>query len=181
MTFTIPLEEVFSRFLVKIEGYDLFDPSISEQTRSDFLCSYARAAISEPFVRRLFSTLWLTEPFFGKDESGSYKVEGLLEFTLERETDEYMDRDFVLEVIAYGMALAWIEPKVQSLINLQQLVGTSNEKFYSQSTHIQQLRGLRNDLEIRRNHLISQRELMYNDYLDGQSSSAFLRKTSAIG
>lgn len=181
MTLTIRLEDIFSRFLMKTESYDLFDVNISDKMRSELLCSYARSAISEPFVRRLFLAVWLTEPYFGMDEDGTFKIDGLIEATFVREVDEYADEDFLCEILAYGMLLAWIEPKVNSLVNLKQFIGEADSKFYSQQTHLNALRDLRDDIEIKRNRLIDQRGTFYNDYLEGEALTATLRKTSATG
>ena len=178
MASTIKFEEMFSKFLLRIEGYDLFKPGITEEMRIKIISEYFKSAISPSYVRRLFNVIWVSEPSYLKDDENEdgYMVDGLIEFSMKRPTnDEKADRDFVLDVCSLGMAIAWVEPKVNSATSLLQFVGTADEKFYSQSNHLKELSALKENLEIQLRGLIRDRGFIYNDYLDGKSKTSELR------
>lgn len=76
------------------------------------------------------------------------------------------------------MVLGWIDPKVNSLTNIAQAFGTSDEKYYSQSAHLSELRALRDDTERRLRAMIRDRGYANNDYLDGNAASANIKTRS---
>lgn len=175
---SISFSEIYSSFFTKIEGYDLFDPNLSEETRNEFLCSYLHSALSDRYVSQLFSSITVIDPEVIIDEEGSYVVDGNIDYTLKYVSDDFSDEHFVIETLAYGMALAWVTPKVNSLVNMQMLISDSQTKFFSQKNHIDGLRSLRDDLESKRNNLIAMRGFVNNSYLDGASAASTLRSTS---
>ena len=172
---SIAFREIYSRFFTKTEGYDLFDPNLSEETRNEFLCSYLHSALSDRYVSQLFQSLTVTDPVVDDSETID---DGVVNYTLKYITNDFSDTEFIKEMLAYGMALAWVTPKVNSLTNIQMLVGTSQDRFYSQKNHIDGLRSLRDDLENERNNLIAMRGFANNTYLDGASASASLRSAT---
>ena len=169
---SISFSEIYSSFFTKIEGYDLFDPNLSEKTRSEFLCSYLRSALSDRYVSQLFSSLTVTDPVVLDNELID---DGVIEYTLKYTTDDFSDEHFVVEMLAYGMALSWVTPKVNSLTNIQMLVGTAQDKFYSQKNHLDGLMSLRDSLENKRNNIVAMRGFINNSYLDGSSPASTLR------
>lgn len=175
MATTIKFQEIFSRFLMKIEGYDLFDPNISNEMRNEIFNTYIHSATSASYIRRLFNVVWISDPVLYEDENGKYIVDGLLEFSMNHEVEKQADKEFVIEVLAYGMAYAWVEQKVNSSTNLLQLVGTSDEKYYSQQNHLSGLENLRDNIELKQRNLIRDRGFIYNDYLSGNAATASLR------
>lgn len=175
---SISFSEIYSSFFTKIEGYDLFDPNLSEETRNEFLCSYLHSALSDRYVSQLFSSITVTDPEVITDNDGSYVVDGNIDYTLKYVNDDFSDEHFVIEMLAYGMALAWVTPKVNSLINTQMLVSDAQTKWYSQANHITALKTMKDDLENKRNNMIAMRGFINNSYLDGASAASSLRSTS---
>lgn len=169
---SISFSEIYSSFFTKIEGYDLFDPNLSEETRNEFLCNYLHSALSDRYVSQLFESLTVTDSVVDDNEVVD---DGIVDYTLKYVTNDFSDSEFVKEMLAYGMALAWVTPKVNSLTNIQMLVGTAQDKFYSQKNHLDGLMSLRDSLENKRNNLIAMRGFVNNTYLDGGSAAASLR------
>ena len=161
-------KEVYSQFFLKVEGYDIFDKNISDEYREALLCSWLHSSIGKPYVNRLYSTVTLSDPY--QDEDGT------IEYELKNKIDEdFGDKQFVTEVLAYGMALCWLEPKVYSLTNIAQMFSTSDERFFSQSSHLSELRNLRDDLINHQRSLIRDRGYSNNSYINGTSRSSRLR------
>ena len=178
MTSQINYKEIYSQFFLKIEGYDIFDENISDEYREQLLCSWLHSSIGKPYVNRLFSTVTLTDPYQDEDpEIGEIiDMDGIIEYELKNKIDEgFNDKQFIIEVLAYGMALCWLEPKVYSLTNIAQFFGTSDEKFYAQQTHLSELRNLRDDLINHQRSLIRDRGYANNTYINGKSTSSRLR------
>lgn len=171
-------KEVYSQFFLKIEGYDIFDKNISDEYREALLCSWLHSSIGKPYVNRLFSTVTLSDPYQDEDpDTGELiDVDGMIEYELNNVIDEdFGDKQFVIEVLAYGMALCWLEPKIYSLTNIAQFFGTSDEKFYAQQAHLSELRNLRDDLINHQRSLIRDRGYSNNSYINGTSRSSRLR------
>ena len=152
---SIRYDAIYSRFFTKVEAFDLVDEDISEKTAREFLCNYLHSAVYDPYVRRLFASVSMN------DSSET------LEYEISYEIGTDIDQEFLLELLAYGMAYAWIEPKVQSLTAIAQTFGTSDLKFYSEANHIEAKRNLRDDLRYRIRRMISDRGYLNNKYLDG--------------
>ncbi len=125
---SISFSEIYSSFFTKIEGYDLFDPnlSLSEETRNEFLCSYLHSALSDRYVSQLFTSLAVTDPVVDND---MVIDDGVINYTLKYVTNDFSDTEFIKEMLAYGMALAWVVPKVNSLTNIQMLVSDAQTKL----------------------------------------------------
>lgn len=175
---TINYQEVYSQFFLKVEGYDIFDESISDETRNALLCSWLHTAISKPYVYRLFSNVTLSDPYEEEDsDTGEIsEIDGIIEYELKNSIDEdFGDKQFIIEVLSYGMALCWLEPKLYSYTNIAQFFGTSDEKYYSQANHISELRNLRDDLINHQRSIIRDKGYVYNSYLKGTSESSKLR------
>jgi hypothetical protein len=134
----ISYSEIYSQFFLKIEGYDLFDGNLSDEYRDALLTSWLRTSIGKPYVNRLFSTVTLTDPHQEEDSETEelIDVDGIIEYELKNKIDEdFGDKQFITEVLAYGMVLCWLEPKVNSLTNIAQLIGTSDEKLRELKSH----------------------------------------------
>ena len=146
--------EIFSIFYAKVEAYDFLSLTIDEA--NEFLCSWIRSVISKPYVRRLFTSISLDDEI----QSLSYE----LKYSIDEETDRY----FVTEVIGIGMIIQWLEPKINSTINIAQMFGSKEEKYYSQAAHLAELRALRDDLKRDQRGMIRDRGYAWNTYLDGE-------------
>lgn len=160
---SIKYEEIFSRFYTKVEAYDL---TVSEEVSKDLMINWLHSAVYNPYVNTLFSTLTMTDEST-EDEEGNIIEYPHIEYTLDYVIDENSDKEFLKEVLSYGMALAWLEPKVNSLNNLQQFYGTNEVSYFSQANHITSVRAMRDDLEYKIRAMVRDRGYAHNDYLDG--------------
>ena len=69
--------------------------------------------------------------------------------------------DLDIELLSLGMKLAWLDQTLSSTELTLQFIGGKEEKWFSQASHISELRGLREDtkLEIQKLH-------SYNTYIN---------------
>lgn len=151
---SITYENVFESFLGKVEDYDFVKMSIDDAY--EILTDYLHSVVSQPYVRRLFASLTLDD-----------QVQDI-EFEMSYPLDPNYDTDFVIEVLAKGVLVEWLKPQVRgSKLNLKQVFGTKEEKFFSQAQHVSEIRGLLNDTEIELRKLIRDRGYINNEYIDG--------------
>lgn len=146
-------DEIFSRFYTRVTAYDFWD--MDEALVKDYQTSWLQGAYSKPFVRRIFSE-------FAADDA--YKEIG---FELTNSIDESSDQSFVLEILSLGMAIEWLEPKVNSFLNIMPMVASKEEKFYSQANHLAELRNTLDYFKKAQRQLIVDRNSYYNGYLGG--------------
>ena len=151
---SLKYNKVYSRLFTKIEAYDFIE--LSEDTLNEFLCNWLHSATANPYVRRLFKS------FSADDEVQTITYE------MKYSIDELTDEEFVVEVLVFGVAISWLEPKVNSITNIAQMFGSKDEKFYSQSAHLSELRGLLDDFRKRQRRMIADRGYAWNTYLDGE-------------
>lgn len=112
---TIEFTDVFDVFHEKIDAYDFLD--LSNDEIENFEKSWLRTAGSKPYVRRLFST-------YNMDSDNE-----TVSFEMSYAIDDDTDRDFVIEILALGMVVEWLNPKVTSLDNIFQVFGSKEEKL----------------------------------------------------
>lgn len=112
---TLQYEEIFSVFLGKCTSYDFL--TTDEQYLRETWGEYLRSTIAKPYVRRIFSKIKLDKTI----ES--------LDFELKNSVDEDSDMDFVLEVLAKGLVIEWLEPQVKSVLYTKQFFGGKEEKL----------------------------------------------------
>jgi hypothetical protein len=151
---SLTYEVICSRLFSKIEAYDFIE--LSAEDLDDFLCNWIHSSTANPYVRKLFTVLNLD------DEKQT------LSYEMKLSVDEASDEDFVVEVVSLGMVVAWLEPKVNSINNIAQMFGSKEEKFYSQSQHLSELRSLVNDSKKTQRRMIADRGYVWNSYLGGE-------------
>lgn len=150
---TLDFEDVFSVFHNKVDAYDFLELSINEiqELESEWL----KTVGANPYVRRLFSTY-------------EFDLDGeTINFEMKYATDEDADKDFVTEILALGMCVEWLSPKVNSLTNIHQTYGSKEEKFYSEATHLKEVRSLRDSWKNEQRKMIRDRGYIYNSYIEG--------------
>ena len=152
---SITYDDVYSKFYTKVEAFDFLYEEMSDELMAEFMSSWLRSAIAYPYIRRLFSSVSVDAE------------EKTIEFSLLSSIDEFSDIEFIKEVLAYGMIYSWLEPKVRSITNIYQNFTSSEQKFYSQASHLSELRALLSDSEARIRSLIRDRGYVKNKYLDG--------------
>lgn len=151
---SIKYNEIFSFFFTKVEAYDFLD--LDSEQITEFMNNWLSSASKQPYVRRLFSGFSL-----------DHEIQ-VVSFEMKYSVDESYDEDFVSEILALGMIVEWISPKINSLTNVAQMFGSSEEKFYSQSNHLKELRDLRDSVRREQRAMIRDRGYMWNSYLDGE-------------
>lgn len=157
---TIAYNEIYSSFFRKVEAYDLLRDDLEDSQKNDLLHEWLIQAVSDPYVRRLFNSLEIV------DENIDDGITDSVVYEIAESVDNTSDRYFVIEILAYGIMIAWLSPKLNSLINIVQFIGTADEKYYSQAAHLQQLRALYEDVENRQRKLIRDRGYIWNEYVN---------------
>lgn len=95
---------------------------------------------------------------------------GEMTYDLNQPTDEEQDNDFVIEMLSLGMLIEWLEPMLNSKLNLQQMITSSKEsKFYSQSQHLSVVQSVYDSAVKKQRDLIRDRGFIYNGYLGGNN------------
>ena len=145
---------IYSRLFSKIEAYDFIE--IPETDLNELLCDWIHSASANPYVRRLFKSFSL----YDEIQEISYEMKYSI--------DEFSDAEFITEVLALGVVIAWLEPKTKSINFTAQMFASKEEKFYSQSQHLSELRSLVNDSRKQQRRLIADRGYAWNSYLDGE-------------
>lgn len=149
MTSTIDYQNIFSRFYSKVKAYDLIskDEAIVTQTMDEWL----HAGLAKPIVKRLFKSMELDDE--------------IQKFTYELNANSNGDDEFVTEILALGMVIEWVSPKVHNTLLFAQLFSSSDSKFYSQSQHLSVMQDILTSSEARQNQMIADYNASWNTYL----------------
>lgn len=122
---TLQYEDIFSTFLSKITDYSFLE--YNESFIRGQMVSWLHSSSSSPRLRTKFSIFTLDDE------------EAVLSFSLKNSAGEQTDLDFVTDVLARAMVIAWLEPEVKNVLLTKQLLTGSEEKFYAQANHVSQL------------------------------------------
>lgn len=155
---TLNYDDIYSRFFMRVEAYDLVDEHLTDDQVHTFLRNWLHASIGKPYIRRLF------------DEIGFDDLMNEFTYTMKYSIDEYSDEEFVIDILSMGMVIEWIEPKVNSITNIAQMFGSKEEKFFSEANHLKQLQNLRQDMRRLQRRTIADRGYIWNSYLDGDAT-----------
>ena len=125
-----PYEKVYNRFLQKISDFNLAE--VDDYSFSEMMNSWLNSAVIR--VRKC-------------------------QHDLSKRDDEFQEfeedlSDLAIELLALGMVDAWVSPMLNSTELTLQFVGGKEEKYYSQSQMLAELRNLKkeNSLEMNRLH-----------------------------
>lgn len=151
---TSEYEDIMSRFLLKADSYQII--SLDTNTVNEMRNGWIKMTLSRPYIRRLFSSITMDDD-----------VEEL-EYEMKNPTTDEEDQDFVEEVIAQGCVIAWMAPMVQSELNIQQMFSGKELQFFSQSSHLGQIKDLYHSAQIELRKMIRDRGYITNTYLDGE-------------
>ena len=140
---------LFSRVLNKIN--DTKELSLDENDLLEIYTERLHSVVGKPRVRRLFSSLSLDD-----------EIQEMT-FTLNNSVDEDSDTDFVLEVLALGMAIEWLQPQVDSVIHTSVMIGGKEEKklLDNHKNMIDRLDSMKKE----QNKMIRDYGYMYNSYI----------------
>lgn len=149
---TSSYNEIYSRFLNKIRDYEfagLPEPSATNQMRE-----WLQSALSNTYVYRIFDT------FSADDEIAE------IEYTLKNPVDDYIDKNFVEELLGNAMVVEWVTPKVQTTTLVNQMITNSKEsKFYAQANQLAQLQELKANTEHKVRSTLRDKGYIYNSYI----------------
>jgi hypothetical protein len=87
---------------------------------------------------------------------------------MKKATDEYADRDFVVNLLAKGMIVEWIQPQVNKTSLTAQFFGGKEQKYYSQSQHLAEMQSLLKTARLDMRRMITERDFIYNSYLEDE-------------
>ena len=150
---TLSYEDIYSFFLGYITDYNL--AAMDVQDAYNLMSENLHKAVSKPYVRRLFSEF----------ENDSEVM--ALKFEMEHETEENADRDFIIDVLAKGMVIEWLQPQVKSRLLTAQYFGNGDKKWFSQKSHLDGLELLLEDARLEQRKMIRDRGYISNSYLEG--------------
>lgn len=152
---SLNFETISASFLDKITDFDIgnFEDEVVEEIQ----LGYLKGALGIPYVRALFKTIDIDVQ---EDSSRIITVNYELNVA-DDNTDEY----FVLEVLSKAMVIKWLEPQVKSKVNIAQMFGGKEQKFYSQAQHLSELKDMLETEKISLNKLIRDRGSVFNPYL----------------
>ena len=149
---TSSYNEIYSRFLNKIRDYEfagLPEPSATNQMRE-----WLQSALSNTYVYRIFDT------FSADDEIAE------IEYTLKNPVDDYIDKNFVEELLGNAMVVEWVTPKVQTTTLINQMITNIKEsKFYAQANQLAQLQELKANTEHKVRSILRDKGYIYNSYI----------------
>lgn len=148
---SLSYDEVFDDFLGRVADFDF--STMDESTANYLMAEYLQKVVSRPYIRRLFKSI------------SADKEIHLIEFEMIDVVDEDADLEFVKTILSKGMVVEWLEPQVRTKVNIAQFFGGKEQKYYSQSNHIAELRALLRDTEIELRGEIRDRGYIYNSYL----------------
>ena len=149
---TSSYNDIYSRFLNKIRDYDF--AGLPEPTATEQMKEWLQSSLSHTYIYRIFDS------FSADDEIA------VMEYTLKSSVDDYNDKHFVEELLGNAMVVEWISPKVKTTTLLNQMITNSKEsKFFSQSQHISELRGILEDAENKVREMLRDKGYNYNSYL----------------
>lgn len=135
-----PYESVYGRFLNNVIDFNLaeLDDYTLNEMLKDWLCkAIVRVRTSSDLSRN--------------DESEVFN-------------SDLSDLD--IELLSLGMKLAWLDQTLSSTELTLQFIGGKEEKWFSQSAHIAELRGLREDTKLEIQKLHAYNTYTKNSYFD---------------
>lgn len=149
---SLSYDEVFDDFLGRVADYDF--SRMDESTANYLMSEYLQKVVARSYIRRLFSQINVDKEIHS------------INFEISEKFDDDADREFVKTILSKGMVVEWLEPQVRSKVNISQFFGGKEQKYYSQSNHIAELRGLLEDTERDLRREIRDRGYVYNAYLE---------------
>ena len=134
-----PYEKVYERFLNRTTDFNLAD--LDDHTLNEMLKGWLHSAIVKT----------RTSSDLAKRDDNVEVFEGDL-------------NDLDVELLAMGMVLAWLDQRINSTEYTNLFVGGKEEKFYSPSSQLSELRALRADTLREMQQLYTYDTYVNNDY-----------------
>lgn len=149
---SIDYEIIFSGFLSNITDYKIAKQD--EDVTAEQLTEYLHKAVSTPYIRALFQSVAFDDDF----ETLTYEM---------KNPGINGDDDFIINVLGKAMVYEWIHPQVRKTSLLSQMFSGKEVKWYAQSNHMAELRGIEEDTELEVRRMIRDRGFISNKYLEG--------------
>ena len=137
-----PYEKVYNRFLQKISDFNLAE--VDDYSFDEMISGWLNSAVIR--VRKCQHDL-------------SKRDDELQEF------EEDLS-DLEIELLALGMVDAWVSPMLNSTELTLQFIGGKEEKYYSQSQMLAELRNLKKENSLEMNRLHNYYTYTNNSYFD---------------
>ena len=150
---TLSYEDIFSRVMGRYN--DPKELSLNEDDLYELYAERLHNVVADPYVKNIFAKLYLD------DEIQE------MEYVLKRPENDQSDEDYVLGILTQGMAIEWLKPQIDSLIYLNPVIGTTQEKKILDGHD--NMSDRLNSLEIKLHKTIRNRGNVNNSYLDNNS------------
>lgn len=148
---SITYDEIFSSFLSNVTDYKI--AMQDEDMTTEQLTEYFHKVIGVPYIKALFLSVAL-------DDDNCI-------FTYEmKNPDPTGDDYFVINMLGKAMVYEWIHPQVRKTSLLAQMFSGKEVKWYAQSNHMAELRGIEEDAELEVRRMIRDRGFISNKYLE---------------
>jgi len=147
----ISFDSVFNAFLGKVVDYDFID--IDESYIRNLSYEWIVSIISEPRLRAMLSSLSLNQE------------NQTISFTIAETLGDDYDSFFLTDLLSTGFVIKWLTPQVNSVLNIKQVFGGKEEKYYSQSAHLAELSNLLKESKTEFNKKIRDYGTYYNSYI----------------
>lgn len=149
---TSSYETIFNKFLGRVTDYDFL--TIDEAYLWEQVSEWVENSIATPSLRVIFSSVTCD------------KETQTLTYTLRNSAgDELSDQLYVEKLFAMSFVIQWLEPTVKNKINLNQMYGGKEEKFYSQAQMITALNEVLDTTVVRLKKEIRDHDAIYNSYI----------------
>jgi hypothetical protein len=137
-----PFEKLYNRALASITDPLLIQ--LPEEDLENMLHDWLMDAIVEPVI-------------------GEYDFEDR-DDKLKQFNFDISDRD--QKILSIHMVRSWLRPQIASVVLTNQVFGGKEEKYYSQSSHLSEMRALDADLQRQADLLFCRGTYLNNDYFD---------------
>lgn len=134
--------KVYERFLSKITDFNLIE--VDDYSFDNMMQGWLNTAIVR--ARKCENDLSLRD-----DETQEFSADLL---------------DLEIELLALGMVDAWVTPMLNSTELTLQFIGGKEEKYYSQSQHLAELRNIKKENSLEMNRLHNYYTYTNNPYFD---------------
>lgn len=152
---SITYDSIFSSFLSNVTDYKI--ATQGEDVTTEQLVEYLHKVIGTPYIRALFQTVGLDDD----NEELSYEM---------KNADPNGDDDFLIHMLGKAMVYEWVHPQVRKTSLLAQMFSGKEVKWYAQSAHMAELRGIEEDAELEVRRMIRDRGFISNEYLGGNGT-----------
>ena len=150
---SILYEDIYSSFLGSVSDYSFI--KLEQFEMVEVLQEYVHKALAGSYVRRQFESLKLDDDV------------QKLNYELRNSVDEDADKEFVINMVTNYMVYEWSKKQANNISLTAQMFAGAEQKFYSQSNHLEELLALRDSsLQIAKDYIVEHTSFN-NSYLRG--------------